>query len=141
MLWLKDDRAYMLEFELWQAKKTNKSNSKNSLQLSRQPSKPCKHCQKTGHFPYQCRQNPKKPKRIKQKGKRTIEYEHWRDTVAKPYLDKTSGHRCVECGTSEGLDVAHKATRGSRADLKMVLSNVQWKCRTCHQKESGIIWS
>ena len=28
--------------------------------MDRQPKKPCKHCGLTGHFPYQCYQNPKK---------------------------------------------------------------------------------
>lgn len=108
-----------------------------------QPRKPCKYCQELSplHWPYQCRLNPKKPKRPKQRGKGTIAYEKWRDTVARPYLDKAFGHRCVDCGTSRGLDVAHIRNRGSRADLKMKLDNVQYKCRTCHQKESGIEWS
>lgn len=130
----------MHEFQLWQAKKIAKGEKKHSLPMRGQPTKLCKYCRKTGHFPYQCKLNPKKPKRIKQKGKRTIAYEEWRDTVAKPYLDKTFGHVCVDCGTSEGLDVAHKKTRGSRADLKMVLSNVQYKCRDCHNAESNIYW-
>lgn len=81
---------------------------------------------------------PRKP--IKQKGKRSIAYEAWRDHVARPYLDEAFGHRCVDCGATEGLDVAHIKTRGSRADLKMVLSNVQYKCRDCHNAESGIYW-
>jgi hypothetical protein len=28
--------------------------------MDRFPKKPCKHCKLTGHFPYQCRYNPKK---------------------------------------------------------------------------------
>lgn len=97
--------------------------------------KPCKYCGETTHYPFQCRLNPKPRKRIKQKGKNTLKYEKWRDTVAKPYLDSL-GHRCVLCGNTQHLDVDHIKTRGSRADLKMVLTNVQYLCRDCHRMKT-----
>lgn len=99
----------------------------------------CKVCGKRAYSD-RCVQH-KVRKAITKRGKRTIAYEAWRDHVARPYLDKAFGHRCIDCGATEGLDVAHIRSRGSRADLKMNLSNVQYKCRTCHQKESGIIWA
>lgn len=73
-------------------------------------------------------------------GKSAIRYSEWRDQVAKPYLDNIYGHYCVDCGTQDNLDVAHILGRGSHPRLKMVVSNVHWKCRACHQKESGIVW-
>lgn len=130
----------MHEFELWQAKKAAKSEKKHSVPMQGKPLRPCKHCKKTGHYSYRCFQRPDKPKPISKKGKRTIAYEAWRDSVARPYLDKTFGHRCVDCGAVDGLDVAHIRSRGSRPDLKMNLDNVCYKCRVCHQKESGIFW-
>lgn len=73
-------------------------------------------------------------KPIKQKGKRTVKYEAFRDNVVRPYLDKTYGHRCVECGATNNLDVQHKQKRGSHPELKMELSNLEYLCRSCHIK-------
>jgi hypothetical protein len=78
---------------------------------------------------------PRKP--INQRGKKTIEYEEWRDTVARPYLIKTFGNQCAECkGVRCGnkqLDVDHKKKRGSNPHLKMDLKNVQLLGRyPCH---------
>lgn len=100
-------------------------------------SKVCKVCGKRAYSEYCVRHKPRKPIKVyklpKKRGKRTIEYDKWRDTVAKPYLDKTFGHRCVDCGATEGLTVDHIKNRGSRADLKMKLSNVQYLCWQCHR--------
>lgn len=84
---------------------------------------------------------PKATKPIKQKGKRTIEYEKWRDTVARPYLIKKYGEVCAECkGVRCGniqLDVDHIKNRGSHYHLRMSLSNVQLLGRyPCHQEKT-----
>jgi len=100
------------------------------------PTKPCKHCKETQpkHWPYQCKANPKKPKRIKQIGKGTIKYNQWRDSVAKPYLF-TQGNFCAICGkASKHLDVDHIKKRGSHPQLKMNIDNVRLVCRSCHIK-------
>jgi len=68
-------------------------------------------------------------------GRRGREYIKWRDEIAIPYLDKTSGHSCNCCGVGGKLDVAHKLKRGSHPHLKMSLENIEWKCRNCHLKE------
>lgn len=78
----------------------------------------------------------KKRKPIKQKGKRTIEYEKWRDTVAKPYLDRTFGRRCADCGSADNLTIDHIITRGSRPDLVKELSNIQYLCGDCHRDKT-----
>lgn len=78
----------------------------------------------------------KKRKPIKQRGKKTVEYEKWRDGVAIPYLNKTYGRICSRegCKETEYLDVDHIITRGSRPDLKLELSNVRYLCRPHHQE-------
>jgi len=81
------------------------------------------------------------PKRMRNKGPATLKYEHWRDTVAIPYLDATYGHICSVCGCGGALDVAHIKGRGANAHLKMVLMNVKYLCRYDHMKaDSGFMY-
>lgn len=94
--------------------------------------KPCKYCQATTHYPYKCKLNPKKPKRIKQIGRRGLKYNDWRDNVAKPYLIAKNGYKCVICGSQKKLDIDHILKRGSHPELKMDLNNVRFLCRSCH---------
>ena len=101
----------------------------------------CKLCEKQGHWQYQCYYRPAKPKKIykppKRYGKKSIEYKVWRDAVAIPYLDKTYGHTCVDCGIGGALDIDHVLSRGSRPDLKQDLSNIVYRCRSCHIKKTS----
>ena len=71
---------------------------------------------------------------MKTKGKKTLAYEHWRDTEAKPYLDKTFGHVCnvVGCDVTERLDVDHILNRSTHPDLVRSLTNVQYLCTHHH---------
>ncbi len=98
--------------------------------------KPCKFCSSTYHFPYMCREYPKKRKPLKTRGKRTLIYEEWRDNIAIPHLDKTYGHRCSYdgCNETKNLDVDHILKRGSHPKLKMELTNVRWMCRPHHME-------
>jgi len=86
---------------------------------------------------------------IKQRGDRTILYEKWRDTIARPHLIRVFGNICQECKRParaahdslgnlvyEHLDVAHIIGRGRSAATKMVITNVRLLCRTCHRKET-----
>lgn len=75
---------------------------------------------------------PNKP--ITKIGKRTKEYDKWRREVAIPYLDEKFGRLCVYCGATERLDINHIKTRGSRPDLKMEITNIEYACRLCHTK-------
>lgn len=77
----------------------------------------------------------KKPKAIKRIGKRGLAYIGWRDNTAIPYLDDTFGHLCSVCGVGGKLDVAHIRKRGSHPKLKMDLTNIIYKCRSCHLVE------
>ena len=101
----------------------------------------CSYCGWVGHYKTFCPRKPNKPikvnKRPRQIGKGTIKYNAWRDGVAKPYLDKTFGHTCKDCGLGGELDVCHFETRGGHANKKMQLSNVYYLHRACHQKEHG----
>lgn len=87
---------------------------------------------------------PRATKPIKQKGKRTMQYERWRDEVARPHLDMTTGRVCQacfgeRCGNQQ-LDVDHILNRGSHPALRMNLDNVQYLGRyPCHvEKTDGI---
>ena len=95
------------------------------------------------------RQKPKQNKPIKQRGKKTIAYDNWRDTVAIPYLIENYGDWCSKCKRPREalsvlgipLDVAHieKRKMGGAPSLTMNIKNVRFKCRTCHQEEDNIV--
>lgn len=98
------------------------------------------------HYQSFCTRRPRKPiaqrKTIKKRGKRTIEYEEWRDTVARPYLLEKYGEVCADCkGARCGnmqLDVEHIKGKGSHPELKMVLSNLQLMGRfPCHYEKTN----
>lgn len=79
----------------------------------------------------------KPPKYMKQIGRRTLEYNKWRDTVAIPYLDATSGHKCSWCPRTDRLEVDHIKTRGAHPELKFDLDNIRYLCGGlggCHGK-------
>jgi 5-methylcytosine-specific restriction endonuclease McrA len=81
---------------------------------------------------------PRPKRRIKQIGKRTLQYNEWRDQVARPYLIATYGEVCIVpgCTITTGLDVDHIENRGSHPELKMTLSNVQLMCRPHHSAKT-----
>lgn len=102
-------------------------------------SKTCLYCGKRSYNDYCMQHKPRKP--IPQKGKRTIEYEKWRDEVARPYLVKKYGRRCAACGGkrcgNKRLDVDHIKNRGSHYHLRMDLKNVQLLGRfPCHVEKT-----
>ena len=101
----------------------------------------CLRCDARCYGDYCFRHKPRKPiqqrKPIPKKGKRQIAYEEWRDTVAKPYLDRVFGHQCVDCGATTELHVDHIKNRGSHIELKMELSNVQYLCWDCHYMKTN----
>jgi hypothetical protein len=82
---------------------------------------------------------PLKAKRpMKRIGKQTEVYNVWRDTIAKPYLDKQFGHVCAwrGCTQTEGLEVDHKQNRSTHPELKMSVKNVQYLCSPHHQQKT-----
>lgn len=98
--------------------------------------KACKYCGSLKHYPYLCRLNPKKPKRISRFGKKAQEYSKWRDEVAIPYLTAKNGYKCGLCGSSGKLDVDHiqKRRMGGAPSRTMDINNVRLLCRSCHIK-------
>lgn len=93
-------------------------------------------CSRNCYGKYCLQHKPRKP--IKKKGKHTLEYEEWRDTVAIPYLD-AKGRECANCGAGGQLDVDHIKNRGSHYHLRMNLQNVQYLCRNCHREKTDAL--
>jgi hypothetical protein len=75
-------------------------------------------------------------KRIKQQSDRELEYQAWKETVARPALIERDGNNCSCCGRSafmnEKLDIEHTLTKGSRPDLKRDPDNLTLMDRICH---------
>jgi len=90
----------------------------------------------------QARSKAKPPRKIKQKGDKTIVYERWRDEEARPFLEREFGLICqmcfgARCGNQQ-LDVAHIDGRGSHHSQKMNIANVRLVGRyPCHYEETN----
>lgn len=87
------------------------------------------------HYTTFCYNKIRKP--VAKKGRRTREYEYWRNNVAIPYLDGEYGHKCANCGSQWRLDVDHIKNRGSHPELRMDLKNIQYLCRNCHIRKTN----
>jgi len=94
----------------------------------------CANCGSPRHYQTFCPYKKRKP--ISKRGKQTILYETFRDTVAKPYLDKKYGHVCSvkTCDVTDSLDVDHIKTRGGHSALKMDVKNLRYLCRPHHRQ-------
>lgn len=104
--------------------------------------KPCPECGSLFHAAWY--HKPRKAmvttKRLKPIGKQGQRYKVFRDTVAYPYLVRTFGEKCANCGrTDVPLDVDHKLKRGSHAELKYELTNLQLLCRPCHNRKDNTL--
>lgn len=73
--------------------------------------KTCIVCGKRAYSDYCVSHKPRK--RITQRGKEYERYEKFKHEVAIPYLDRTFGHKCRNCGATENLDRPHKQTLNS----------------------------
>ena len=106
-------------------------------------SKVCKWCGSVEHYAYVCFKRPQKPikvrRGIRKFGPKAMKYAEWRDTTAIPFLDEWYGHKCVDCGRTDNLDVDHVKNRGSHPELIMDLNNVMYRCRICHIKKTDHI--
>jgi len=92
----------------------------------------CANCGSPRHYQTFCPFKKHKP--ISKRGKQTILYETFRDTVAKPYLDGRFGHVCSMkgCDMTEGLEINHIKSRGAHYDLKYALDNLEYLCHYHH---------
>ena len=93
----------------------------------------CTNCGSNRHYQTFCPYKKRKP--IAQRGKHAKLWETFRDKVAKPYLDNKYGHVCnvKGCTETENLDVDHIKGRGSHADLRYDVKNMQYLCRAHHR--------
>lgn len=97
-----------------------------------------KHCLRCGKRCYGdfCFQH-KSRKAIPKQSAKEIEYQTWKEEVARPHLIWRDGNKCFCCGRAaypnEKLDIEHKLGKGTRPDLKRVLRNLRLFCRfPCH---------
>lgn len=86
-------------------------------------------------------------KPIKQRGKAAKQWDSFRDKVARPYVDKKYGLACTDCGVmpaqkDDGTyyrhDVDHVKGKGSNHELKFDVTNMVYRCRSCHIKKTGV---
>lgn len=93
--------------------------------------------------PIQTKTVPKRGKRPKQQSVREIQYQQWKEEIARPYLVKLYNNVCSCCGREAGinekLDIEHTLNKGSHPELKRDLDNLTLMCRPCHRlKTDGI---
>ena len=95
---------------------------------------------------------PRKPltrsqKPLRQRGKQAKKWEVFRDKVARPYLDKNFGIACVDCGVLPPMkddgthyrhDVDHIKGKGSHPELRYDVTNMAYRCRSCHERKTGV---
>jgi hypothetical protein len=77
----------------------------------------------------------------KKQSDRELDYQAWKEAVARPYVVERDGNRCMCCGRPayprEKLDLDHIKGKGSHADSKRDLQNLQLLCRfPCHRNKT-----
>ena len=93
----------------------------------------CAKCGNRAYGEYCFRCKPRKP--LPKTGKEFSRYEHWKKTVAVPYLDAHYGHVCTIMGCSDTkVDIDHIKTRGGHPELKYNLTNIRYLCRQHHRQ-------
>lgn len=110
--------------------------------------RPCKDCNTeirvfntTDNKCYDCKLKSFKPLKA---GKKTKQYNEWRDNIARPYLDKKYGRACTRCrkqppydietGEYKYHDIDHINKRSTNPHKVMELTNLRYLCRKCHRK-------
>lgn len=131
----------MSQFLLWQAKKASKGEKRHSMPMSGKPTKLCKWCNESGHFPYRCKLNPKKPKKIKQRGKHSFK---WQDTRQEWIDSNPPNHQglwacelrispqCIGMMDIDQLTIDHTIARSSDPKLRYTQSNLMPACVFCN---------
>lgn len=118
--------------------------------MDRFPKKPCKHCGLMGHFPYQCRTNPRKAlKRVplKRVGKTTKQWFITRATWIRKNPPPIEG-KYWECYlqihewcpvrlTLETLTLDHVVSRSRDPSLRFNLSNIKPACQYCNSEKGS----
>lgn len=97
--------------------------------------KECAVCGSPWHYKTFCPYNKKK--RPKLQSDKELDYQEWKETVARPAIIRRDGNWCFCCGRparpSERLDLEHTQPKGSHPELKRQLTNLRLFCRyPCH---------
>jgi len=122
--------------------------------LDRFPKKPCKHCKQMGHFPYDCRHNPKKVLKrairrtpIKKVGKNTKQWFNTRATWIRKNPPPIEGQywECylqihewcpVRIDISK-LTLDHVVSRSRDPSLRFNLDNLPPACYYCNLEKGS----
>lgn len=104
--------------------------------------KHCLVCGKRAYSDYCVRHKPRK--RIPQQSAKELDYQEWKEQVARPAVISRDGNNCFCCGrpamSDEKLDLEHTKGKGSRPDLKQDISNLRLFCRfPCHRNKTDNI--
>lgn len=107
-----------------------------------QANKVCEVCSTLGHSKFYCKK--RKPVAIKKVSNKQQAYHEWLESTARPAIIVRDGNKCQCCGRSpnneEKLDIDHIVSKGSRADLKQDIGNLQLLCRYfCHRNKTDDI--
>lgn len=99
----------------------------------------CSFCGSDKHYVTFCWR--RKTKKIRPQSDREIEYQEWKETVARPYLIEEYGNYCHCClrpaQENENLDIEHTKNKGSHPELKRDLKNMRLYCRyPCHRNKT-----
>lgn len=123
--------------------------------IDRFPKKPCKHCKLMGHFPYECRLNPKRALKrsvgikrtpIKKIGKQTKQWFITRATwIRKNPPDKDGYWYCYLrihpwCPyrlTIDTLTIDHVVSRTRDPKLRFNQQNLQPACQYCNYEKGS----
>lgn len=124
--------------------------------MDRFPKKPCKFCGLTGHFPYQCRANPKKAmkrssirqrKPINKIGKQTKQWFITRSTWIRKNPPPIDGKYwecylqihpwCPRLIDLSQLTVDHVDARSRDPSLRFKLSNLKPACKYCNEMKGS----
>lgn len=103
----------------------------------------CSVCGKRAYSEYCVQHKPRKPirsyRRPKSVSARELDYQEWKESVARPYLISHYENRCACCDFFFGtvkLDIDHIKNKGSHPELKRDLGNLQLLCRQCHARKT-----
>lgn len=114
--------------------------------INRYPTKPCRHCDKTGHYPYQCRYNPKIKKYINKSGKHTTQWLNTRAVWIRKNPPSFDGYwlcylrihpSCPKFIDIHSLTVDHVIARSKDPSKRYDLSNLKPACYFCNEMKGS----
>jgi 5-methylcytosine-specific restriction endonuclease McrA len=118
--------------------------------MDRFPKKPCKHCGLMGHFPYQCRTNPRKAMKrvpLKKVGKTTKQWFITRATWIRKNPPPVEGRYwlcylqihpwCPVRIDISQLTLDHVVSRSRDPSLRFNLDNIKPACQYCNTEKGS----